>query len=206
MAIRERLLSRYLGEEEIYDSIWHDFLRFLRIFVVYALFLWVLWLLWYLTTTHVYKNDLVNYGFAIAWVVIYVKWIIEILDAYLDALLITSMGLVLFRRDGLFRQKVVNLQWVAIETVIHEQNTLWDKLFNKWDITIFVEDEQYSFRNAASPRWSVVKILERKDKILGRFRFVEENQEQVEDRSKYELLVEALGEVVTEYVEKKNTT
>lgn len=67
-----------------------------------------------------------------------------------------------------------------------------------------MEDEQYTFKNASDPALSVAAILERKERIVGP-KFVMENQDIEESKSKYDMLVEALGEVVSEYVEKRRT-
>lgn len=114
------------------------------------------------------------------------------------------MWLILFHRDGLFRQKAINLQRVSIETIVFEQNSLRDTFFHKWTLSILVEDQKYVFHDVANPRQAVSTITSRKEKILWRVHYSENEIESEESFNKYEILVEALWEVVSEYVQKKN--
>lgn len=202
MAIREHMILSYLVDEEVYAIIGHDFLMYLKIAAFYMTLLLVLVVIRFGVTTYITDTWYVTLAVGLVWVWIYTKGLFQILDRYLDALLITNKWLVLFRRDGIFKHKNLTMQRVSIETVSYEQNSFWDTIFKKWDITIYVEDEQHSFRNAAYPAESVAKILERKERIIGNA-YVMENTIDDDSRSKYEMLVEALGEVVTEYVEKR---
>ncbi len=95
------------------------------------------------------------------------------------------------------------MQRVSLETVTDEQNSLADTLFKKGDISIRLEEEEHLFRNVHQPSQQVSKILTWKERILGT-RTSYENNPTDQVRDKYELLVEALGEVVSEYVEKKD--
>jgi hypothetical protein len=94
------------------------------------------------------------------------------------------------------------MQWVSTETIMYEQQTFRDTLFKKWDIKITVEETAYSFKDANKPAEKVSNIIARKQKILWRHHY-SENETVPEAKDKYELLVEALWEVVSEYVEKK---
>ena len=79
-------------------------------------------------------------------------------------------------------------------------------MFKKGDITIRLEDEKIKFRDVSHPGEQVGKLLHRKEKILGRYQYHENETATEAGKDKYELLVEALGEVVTEYVDKKKET
>jgi len=125
----------------------------------------------------------------------------EIFDEYLDSLIITDKGIIHFRRDGLWKQKAEMLSRVSIESISHEQNTFWDSLIHKGDIRIKLEDTITKFCDISEPAEVSNTILQYKDKILGRHNYLE--NEVSHEPDKYNILIEALGEVVTEYVEKK---
>ena len=144
---------------------------------------------------------------AFMWILIYAKCLYDIADEYLDSLVITNRWLVLFRRNWLFSYTTDYLQRVSVESISEEQTSFRDTLFKKWDLKVRLEDEKYIFKEVGHPALQVNKLLHRKEKILWRYQYHEnETQTEVDTKDKYELLVEALGEVVTEYVEKKKET
>lgn len=136
-------------------------------------------------------------------VVIYAKGLYEFIDRYLDALVITNMWLLLFKRNWLFSYKTTAMQWVSIETITDQQDSFADSIFKKGDITIRLEEELHLFKNVAQPAQKVASIITWKERILWT-RSAYENEVDESAKDKYELLVEALWEVVSEYVEKKD--
>lgn len=202
MSIRTSLIKWYLQDEQVYEVIGHDLIVFVRIFVLYLLLLWAVFGVWFLLAqtplpqTSIYRISLW------LWVIIYIKWTLDLLDKYLDALLVTNVWLILFERDGLFKQTATNIQRVSLETVMYEQSSFWDTILKKGDIKLFVEDMTYSFKEVHQPSKKVTRVISRKEKILGRYHYTE-NETDPTEPDKYEVLVEALGEVVSEYVDKK---
>ena len=131
----------------------------------------------------------------------------DLADEYLDSLVITNRWLILFRWNWLFNYTTDYLQRVSIESLSEEQKSFRDTLFKKWDLKIRLEDQRYIFAEVSHPTEQISKLLNRKEKILGRYQYHEnETQAEAGAKDKYELLVEALGEVVSEYVEKKKET
>ncbi len=204
MSIKESIIRSYLQDEEVYEFIWHDITVYIKIILGYVSLIAVLVLLWWWLEATIWSSVYSKYTFSVLLIGLYWKWTVDILDRYLDALLITNMWLLLFTWDWLFKQTVVNMQWVSTETIMYEQQTFRDTLFKKWDIKITVEDNAYSFKDANRPAEKVSYIINRKQKILWRHHY-SENEILPEWKDKYELLVEALGEAVSEYVEKKQS-
>lgn len=203
---RQRILKSYLHDEELYEVIGHTRLYYVTIITTYILLMIIIMGTYILLIGFVPSWQFTTILQTTLWVgviAIYCSAVLKILDAYLDGLLITNMSLVLFQRDGLFRQKAINLQRVSIETIVFEQNSLRDTIFHKGTLSIFVEDQKYIFYDVANPRLAVATITNRKEKILWRVHYSENEVEPVEF-NKYEMLVEALWEVVSEYVQKKN--
>lgn len=202
---RKKILASYLHEEELYDVIWHTWLYYIRIIGSYTLVVLLLLSCWILAwALPQERSKIIQHVLWISCVIVYLSGLLKILDAYLDGLLITNMWLILFQRDGIFKQKSINLQWVSIETIVFEQDSIRDTFFKKWTLSIFVEDQKYVFHDVANPRQAVSTITSRKEKILWRVHYSENEVESEESLNKYEILVEALWEVVTEYVQKKN--
>ncbi len=125
----------------------------------------------------------------------------DIFDEYLDTIVITDKWLIHFRREWLWKQKTELLQWVSVESVSHEQNTFFDTLVNKGDVKIKLEDTIVLFKDIHNPWEASNLIIDYKDKILWRHNYLE--NEQHPESWKYNILIEALWEVVTDYVHKK---
>ncbi len=201
--MRTTLIKKYLADHEIYEVIGHHILVYIKIIIGYLVILVAIALLYRLFVNKITNHPLVT---RIAWglgVIIYGVGLYKFMDEYMDALVVTNLWLLFFKWNWMFSYKTSSMQWVSIESVADQQDTFADSLFKKGDISIRLEEEDLIFRNVSQPSYQVATILKRKERILGtRSAYENENPEQAKD--KYELLVEALGEVVSEYVEKKD--
>lgn len=187
---------------EIYEIIGHDNLVYLRIALQYLLIICGAFALYRVLAKYL-DHQYRSIWFGIFWVLVYLKSMYDIADEYFDSLVVTNLGLVLFSWNWLFSYSTHSLQRVSIEAISEEQNSLWDRLFKKWDLHIKVEDEQFVFRETENPTLQIANIIKRKHKILGRNPYTEENELSDDRQDRFNLLVEALWEVVSEYVERK---
>ncbi|MEI8092040.1 MAG: hypothetical protein WCG98_07780 [bacterium] len=69
--------------------------------------------------------------FALLGIALFIKYIIDFFDLYLDSLLLSREGITLFTRDGLLRYKTDFFSWDTIETVSYVHNSIRDKVFSK---------------------------------------------------------------------------
>lgn len=199
--MREQVLRKYVHAEHIYDIIGHNVWVHIKNLLIYGGVILLLRVVHYTILTIIDQQFLTTLWAAIG-VGLYLKMIYEFLDEYLDCLVITDKWLVHFRRDGLWSQKVDLLSRVSIESVSHEENSLRDSLMWKWDLRIKLEDTVTTFIDVSDPSEVSNRILDFKDKILWRHNYLENEVRHEPDR--LNVLVEALGEVVDEYVKKKN--
>jgi hypothetical protein len=90
----------------------------------------------------------------------------------------------------------------SVEWVYDEQEGLLDVLLNKGMIKIKKLDEEYVFDDVYNPVLQTSKIIEIKEKIIKENEKKEEenNEEKID---KFDLLVEALGEIIRDYYKKK---
>lgn len=201
--LKHALIKKYLDDLEIYAVIWHDILVYLKIVSGYIALLVLLYILFSVLQRYVISHTYMVWTAALMGITIYVKGLYDVADEYLDSLVVTNRGLILFRRNGLFDYKTEYLQRVSIESIAEEQNSFLDSLFKKGNIIIKVEDERIRFKEVSHPAHLVSQLLNWKSKILWRYEYHENETSTELGRDKYELLVEALWEVVTEYVDKK---
>jgi hypothetical protein len=120
------------------------------------------------------------------------------MDLYLDSLVLTDQGISLFFWEGLFKYSNELLERQSIEAVYDEQDGLLDILLNKGDVKIKRAEEEYIFDEVPAPSKVSALIISVKDEILS-----QEQEEEEPELDKFELLVEALGEIIKEYYGKK---
>ena len=87
--------------------------------------------------------------------------------------------------------KYENIEWIWVE-----QAWLWDKLLNKWDVVIHkIWDDEFRLEDAKIP----YEALDEIEKIS------KESQKAWEDeeKDKFDLIMEALGWVVEDYLDRK---
>jgi len=202
--MRDQIISKYIQTEHIYDIIGHDVWLYIQTWLQYSLLIIFLGLL-YVFAIKPMNQPFLQLIWAVIGFFVYVKCLFDIFDDYLDTLVATDKGLIHFRRDGLWKQKSDLIQRVSMEALSHEQNSFFDTLVNKGDLFIKLEDTSITFRDISDPALTTNSIIEYKEKILGRHNYLE-NEQNNELSGKYNVLIEALGEVVSEYVEKKNNT
>lgn len=132
-----------------------------------------------------------------------IKYTIDFLNLYLDGLALTSDWVTLFLWEGLLKYKTEFFQWEKIEAISHTQDSLWDKIFSKWDIIISLEHGiEFPFENITSPQKQVHRIMRLRDQHS----IPKSNYEETDSlpNDKISILAEALSEVVKDYVNKKS--
>lgn len=138
--------------------------------------------------------------FAILGMIVLFKWIIDFFDMYLDCIVLTQESLTLFLREGIleykteifFRNKVSSLSW--------KQKGLLDKLFLQGDLLLTLEhDLDVTFENVYLPKKWIGKISLLKQKFLDQKKLNLE-RDLAEDQDRFEILIEAMGEVVKDYL------
>ncbi len=116
-------------------------------------------------------------------------------------MILTPTGIVVFKREWVLEYKTDNFARERIETVSHTQDSIWDKVFSKWNILIALEHGvTYWFKNVWSPLKYANTIIEQKQRYLNNL-----FDEWETDADKFELLVETLGEVIQDYMGKGRT-
>lgn len=202
--LRKNIIYNYLQDQEIYTIIGHDMLVYIKIVGMYLSMLAIVFALYFWLSQYVVTWQTLQRIVTWLGIIIYAKGLYDIADEYLDSLVISNKWLILFRRNGVFNYSTTYLQWVSIETISEAQHTLRDSLFQKGHLKIKLEDEKYIFKDVSQPSKKVSLLLNWKEKILWRYQYHEnETPLEAEPWHKYEILIEALWEVVSEYVEKK---
>jgi hypothetical protein len=61
--------------------------------------------------------------------ILFIKFCIDFFNIYLDALVMTDTGIMLYLWEGLLEYKTEMFDWDRIETISHNQKGIWDKIF-----------------------------------------------------------------------------
>ncbi len=196
MSLRNIIIQKHL-DEQILEVIWHDFSAhipqifkvFLRLFVLYVIYR-ALMSLWF-------WQEYFRWWVAIVALVLLWKFMVDFFNIYLDALVLTRRGIKVFTWESLLEHKIDEFEREHLQVISFEWNTIWDKLFDKWDINVALTNNfEFSFDEVRRPNDVVKKLYYYKDKFLS-------NQTEPEDsysKEKFDALVETLGEVILEYM------
>ena len=199
---RKKILAKYLGEENIVYIIAHHWWVYVKLILFYTFFL-LIWFVWYRYLSYVFDWRWLSYIFWIYWIVVYIKFVIDFMDIYLDSIVLTPQGVNIFLWEWIFKYSNEAIERNAIESVYDEQNWLLDMLLEKWNIIIKRIDEEYRFEDVPKPAMMSNIIIEMKE----RFTSADQGDNtQNEEKDKFELLVEVLWEVIKEYLNNKKFT
>ena len=208
LSLQQALVSSYLPEFSVKKVIGHDLRRYREIVGKYLFLIGlVVWCALFFDLFESINTVLLKWITSIVVVVIYVGCFYELIDTYLDTLVVTDLWLVLFQWHNPFSQTTSVIQWVAIESLEHTHLGFWSWVFNLWSLTIQVEDQRFVFNRIANPARTIQQILKAKEKAT-KYNSMENqlpppSPSSSTDKETYSIFVEALGEVMEEYLKKK---
>ncbi|MCK9466737.1 MAG: hypothetical protein M0P94_00225 [Candidatus Absconditabacterales bacterium] len=197
--IRKSVIQRNINTSEIHHVIGHHGSVFLKLFFKYFLILLSLILVFLLLDRYI-SREYLSWIFAALGFIAFVKFCIDFLNIYLDALVMTQSGVILYLREGLLEYKTELFDREKIETISHTQKGLRDKLFLRGNITIKLNyGIDFPFENISNPKKQADKLLQ----LKAHFSYSKDDDSlSAGDEKKFDILVEALGEVVKDYIDK----
>ena len=137
--------------------------------------------------------------FEIYLIVIYLKLVYDIFNWYNDVWIITEQWVVDLDW-ALFKTSSNSVAYENIEWIWVEQFWIWDKILNKWDIIINkIWDDEFRLVDAKVPYAALNEI----ERISNEIKAEAMAEKEDTDRTKFELIIEALWWVVDEYLEEK---
>ena len=199
--LRNVLIKRYVDTKDIQRVIGHSSVVHVKRAIVMIALLFVLYVIFAL----LHKTP-AEYRKRIFWVIglaLFAKWTIDFLNSYLDCLILSKDSLTLFLWEGLLEYKTEVFSRNKITTISRSQNGISDKLFAKGDLLIKLEfDTEFPFTDIDAPKKQLWKLMMLKESFLTRQKKQIE-QDLSEDNERFNVLVEAMSEVVKEYMDKK---
>ncbi len=204
--LRHYLLWRYVDLKDVEDILGHSPFIYLRGVLVYSVLLFFVYIIYAISQQYPQYQDVpyIKRITGLIWLFLFFKWLLGFLNLYLDCILISKDALTVFLRDGILEYKTEVIDWWKVSVISHNQNSLRDKIFGKWDLLIQMGNEiNFSFNDVAHPKKSASKL------ILSKKKYEEIKKKKIEqdlewDQRQFDILVDALWEVIRDYMENKN--
>lgn len=198
--IRKAIIKRNINTSEIHHVVGHNGSVFFKILFKYFCYLAALLLIFLLLDRYLTREYL-RRVFGWLWMILFIKFCIDFCDIYLDCLVMTDTWITLYLREWLLEYKTDHFDRTTIETISFNQKWFRDRLFMKWDITITLDHWiEYPFEDISNPKKQVDKILVLKNRFSAPAPAETEDPEV--EWKKFDILVEALWEVVKDYIDK----
>lgn len=210
--LREAIIQKSIGDE-IIMTVWHDFTVYVsdvvrslvKISILFGIFLlleyirpWDSWFVY------------VRRAIACIWLYFLLKYCIDFFNLYLDCIVLTPSSLQVFFRHWLFKYNVNVFERKQIGMISFEQDTLWDKIFHRGRIKIILigTETTFTFDAVAEPQKAAHAIYSYKEKFTSNKEKQEEEKVTQNDANdndeKMHILLDAVREVLEEYMQKKH--
>jgi hypothetical protein len=134
---------------------------------------------------------------------LFMRWVVSFLNLYLDCLLLSKGTLTVFLWDGILEYRTEVLDWSKINAISYNQHSLWDRICGKGDLVIQLGNSvDFHFNDVAHPKKGVAKLLLFK-KEYEEAQKIKIEQDLEGDHRNFDVVIDALGEVIKEYLDQK---
>ncbi len=200
--LRNVLIKKYIDTKDTQRIIGHSSVVYIKKAIITIVLLFLLYVI-FAVLNQSSPAEYWKWAFWIAGLALFVKRVIDFLNLYLDCLILSKDSITFFLREWLLEYKTEIFSWDKINTISRNQIGFRDKLFGKWDILIKLEfDTEFPFTDVAHPKKQVRKLMMMKEDFLSRKKQQVE-KDLSEDNDRFNVLVEAMSEVVKEYLDNK---
>ena len=192
MDIKVNILKKIAGiDEDVKYMVSHHILTYFWLMVISFIGLIILFFLYKLIA--VFDEKLAHTLIGILWVLLYIYFVLQFFDIYLDAVIVTDRSIIIYKWYGLFKTTSDVISLHAIESVYANQSGLIDTLFNNWDIVFRRAWHENFFDNVYNPQDAANKI----NLMLSKLE--KEEEKELEPEWDFQMFVEAMAEVIKEY-------
>lgn len=191
------LIEQYVENQNILHILPHAWFPYLILTIKYWVWLIILWLL-----RKVFEDYLsaIQWLVAIIGLIIFVKYMYDFLNRYLDTVVLTDKWVTVVRIDNRFRYKVDFFERKNIISIGHSQSWIIDKLTDQGDLKISLDhDSDYLIEGVSSPGKQSSIVNKYKFDILSRLDEEAEN-ETLQQPDKFEVLVNTLSDVIESFM------
>lgn len=206
--LRTILIKKYVNTSDIQWIIGHSPVVHLKEAIIMLSLLFLFYVAYAVIKNllpDLYTSISVHYwdrGMGIIGIFLFIKWVLDFLNLYLDCLILSKDHAILFLREGRLEYKTEFFSWNKINTISSSQNGIRNKIWSVGDIVIKLEfDTEFPFADVTNPKKQVSKLITLKEQFMERQKQVIE-KDLHEDDQRFNVLVEAMSEVVKDYLDK----
>ena len=206
--LRTILIKKYVNTSDIQWIIGHSPVVHLKEAIIMLSLLFLFYVAYAVIKNllpDLYSSIPVHYwdlGMGIIWVFLFIKRVLDFLNLYLDCLILSKDHAILFLREGRLEYKTEFFSRNKINTISSSQNGIRNKIWSVGDIVIKLEfDTEFPFADVTNPKKQVSKLITLKEQFMERQKQVIE-KDLHEDDQRFNVLVEAMSEVVKDYLDK----
>lgn len=205
MDIKKNILRKLIKtDEDMIYIVSHHYIAyfstitvlFISIVIVFSLYK----LIW------IFSQNIASWVAWILWIIVYINFMLNFFDVYLDAVVITNRSLIIYKWYWLLKNSIDVIANHAVESAYSDQNWVIDTIFNKWDLFIKTARDETIFKWVMAP----AEVANDINKII--FSIIEKDEEKEwEDVWEYEekkwwdldVFMQAMEEVIREYKSKQ---
>ena len=206
--LRTILIKKYVNTSDIQWIIGHSPVVHLKeaiimlslLFLFYVAYAWIK--RYFPDVYNLMSAQYWDRGMGIIGIFLFIKWVLDFLNLYLDCLILSKDHAILFLREGRLEYKTEFFSWNKINTISSSQNGIRNKIWSVGYIVIKLEfDTEFPFADVTNPKKQVSKLITLKEQFMERQKQVIE-KDLHEDDQRFNVLVEAMSEVVKDYLDK----
>ena len=206
--LRTILIKKYVNTSDIQWIIGHSPVVHLKEAIIMLSLLFLFYVAYAVIKNllpDLYSSIPVHYwdrAMGIIGIFLFIKRVLDFLNLYLDCLILSKDHAILFLREGRLEYKTEFFSRNKINTISSSQNGIRNKIWSVGDIVIKLEfDTEFPFADVTNPKKQVSKLITLKEQFMDRQKQVIE-KDLHEDDQRFNVLVEAMSEVVKDYLDK----
>ncbi len=204
--MRNYILKNYIKLSPDSVIIWHHGSIHFKDFFVTLGFIALLWILYSICQYFFPSLVFITWILAGLWAIIYIRFILQFLNHYLDAIVINQQGISIFQRNKLLNYSLQHCHRDNIESISQSQTSVGDRIFWKWEISITLDHGiNTQFDYIENPRQVSTLLRDKKTQFESQHTSITNHSNdpfEMHGNEKFDILVETLGEVIKDYMDK----
>jgi len=203
--LRKHFITKNIHTDDVKYVIGHNWSIYIKKTFVVLFFLLILFLGFIIASKYT-ESQYLSIIFWFFWLVLLTKYTVDFLNLYLDGLALSPGWITLFLREGLLEYKTEYFDRDKIVTIHHNQKTLRDKIFAKWDIIINLEQGiEFPFEDISYPRRQVDKIMRLKEMFTNNhIQDIKQKEDIARKDENMQLFMEAFSETMEDFLWKRS--
>ena len=196
MDIKKKLLKQIVDIDwEIVYIIWHHPIIYVPLMIISWLGIIILFFLYKFLVN--FFPSFASYFCWILSIFLYLYFLLNFLDIYLDAIIVTDSSIIVYKWYWLLKATTDVLDFDAVESVYADQSGLIDILFDKWDLYLRRAGHENVFEDVPSPN----KVASKINDLIRQFTNNKWTEEESSEEDQKEKKVKMLAEILTEIIE-----